>query len=63
MAKQVTVYCPRCKRKVGVYDGKSSINLITRCRKCRVQVVYDIKTGETRTKPLPQRQTSSGITF
>lgn len=63
MAEPVKVYCPKCNRYVGTYDGKSSINLITRCRNCRIQVVYDIKTGETKTKPLPQRTTSSGVTF
>lgn len=63
MAEQKIIYCPKCGRKVGTYDGKSSINLITRCKKCQVQVIYDITTGETKTKSLPKRQTSSGMTF
>ena len=63
MAESVVVYCPRCGRKVGTYDGKSSINFVTKCVKCQKQVVYDIKTKETRIKPLPKRQTSSGVTF
>lgn len=63
MAEAKTVYCPICGRRVGEYDGKSSMNLITRCRKCRKQIVYYIKTGETKVKPIPPRATSSGITF
>lgn len=58
-----TIYCPKCGRKVGIYDGKSSTNLISKCKHCRKQVIYDIKTGETKVKPLPQRTTSSGVTF
>ena len=63
MAEAKTIYCPKCGRKVGVYDGKSSINLVARCKHCRVQVVYNIKTQETQTKPLPKRNTSSGMAF
>ena len=63
MKEQKVIYCPKCGRKVGTYDGKSSINVITRCKHCRKEVVYYIGTQETKIKPLPQRQTSSGITF
>lgn len=63
MAESVVVYCPRCGRKVGTYDGKSSINFIGKCKNCRKQVVYDIETRKTIIKPLPKRQTSSGVTF
>lgn len=63
MSEPKTIYCPRCGRKVATYDGKSSMNLITRCKHCRKQVIYDIKTEETRIKPLPPRTTSSGVTF
>lgn len=63
MAEPVKVYCPKCNRYVGTYDGKASINLVTKCKNCRKQVIYDINTKETRIKPLPQRQTSSGMFF
>ena len=63
MAGPTTVYCPKCGRKVGTYDGKSSSNLITRCKNCRKQIVYYIKTGEIKMKPLPPRTTSSGVVF
>lgn len=63
MAEPKTIYCPKCGRKVGVHDGKSTMNLVTRCNHCRKQVVYYIETKETKIKPLPQRTTSSGMTF
>lgn len=62
-ANPVNVYCPICTSKVGVYDGKSSINLVTRCKHCRKQIVYNIKTKEISVRPLPERTTSSGMTF
>lgn len=61
--KPETIYCPICHRRVGVYDGKSTINVIMRCKKCRKQVVYNIETGETTAKSLPPRTTSSGMTY
>lgn len=61
--KPIEVHCPKCGRCVGKYDGKSSMNLVTRCKHCRKQVVYNIKTKETSIRPLPARTTSSGMTF
>ena len=63
MGEPVTVYCPSCKRKAGVYDGRSSINLFSVCNKCRKMVIYDIQTKETTIEELPQRTTSSGMRF
>lgn len=63
MGNPKTIYCPLCKRKVGTYDGKSSINVITRCKHCNKQVIYYVDTDETRVKSLPRRATSSGMTF
>ena len=63
MTEHKTIYCPSCGRKVGTYDGRSTINHITRCRKCNKRVVYHIDTGETEIKPLPKRTCSSGMTF
>ena len=63
MAEAKKIYCPKCNSHVGTYDGKSSVNFVTRCNKCRKRVIYDIATGETRIKELPARATSSGMTF
>lgn len=63
MSKPKTIYCPSCGRKVGAYDGRSTINHISRCKNCNKRVVYHIDTGETEIKPLPKRKCSSGMTF
>lgn len=63
MGNPVTVYCPECKRKVGVYDGRASINLFSECQKCRKLVIYDIRTKETTIERLPDRTTSLGRRF
>lgn len=61
--EKMKIYCPHCGRKVMEYDGKSQINPMARCRKCNKAVVYDIESQETLIKPLPERKTSSGMTF
>lgn len=61
--KQKIIYCPSCGRKVATYDGRSTINIIAKCNKCRKRVVYHVYSGETEIKNIPQRTTSSGMTF
>ena len=63
MIKPKIVYCPKCKRKVATWDGKTTINIIVKCRKCNKLVVYDIDNKLTRIKDVPVRTTSSGKTF
>ena len=63
MNEQKTIYCPKCGRKVGTYDGRSTINRILKCRKCNKKVVYYVDDGRTEIKPFPKRTCSSGITF
>lgn len=63
MSEPKTIYCPSCGRKVATYDGRSTINCISRCRNCNKRVVYYVDTGETEIKPLPERTCSSGMTF
>ena len=63
MAEPKTIYCPRCKRKVSVWDGRSSINVIANCKKCKKKVVYCVDTGEVKIKNIPERTTSSGMMF
>lgn len=58
-----TIYCPQCGRKVAVYDGKSSLNVIARCVKCRKRIVYYIDTDSVVVKPIPERVSASGLTF
>ena len=58
-----TIYCPQCKRKVGVYDGRSTTDQMRKCKKCQKRIIYRIKTGETEVKKLPERNCSSGMTF
>lgn len=63
MAEPKTIYCPSCGRKVSTWDGRSSINVISNCKKCRKRVVFHIDTGKTEIKPIPQRNQSSGMRF
>jgi hypothetical protein len=63
MSEAKTIYCPRCERKVAVYDGRSTSNVVTHCKKCRMRVVYHIDTEKTEIKKIPHRNTSSGMTF
>lgn len=57
------IICPSCLRKVGTYDGRSTINFAARCPRCNKRVIYNIKTGMTELKPLAERTTGSGMTF
>lgn len=61
--KPVKIFCPQCKGYVGAYDGRSTMNFIGRCGKCRKRVIYRIDTGETEVKNIPKRNCSSGVTF
>lgn len=63
MSKKKDILCPRCKRRVAAYDGKSTIDVVARCVKCRKRIIYRVDTGNIEMKPLPQRKCSSGCTF
>ena len=63
MTEPKTVYCPQCGRRVSTWDGRSTINVIANCRKCNMRVVFHVDTRETEIKKIPQRNTSSGMTF
>lgn len=58
-----TIYCPKCHRRVGQWDGRSTINVICRCKKCNKRIVYHVDTGEVERKDIPKRNCSSGVTF
>lgn len=57
------IYCPKCGRKVGSHDGKSTITKYIDCRKCWLTVVFDPYNGQTSLKERPERTQSSGLTF
>jgi hypothetical protein len=59
---EIAIYCPKCKRKVGTHDGRSTIPKVIDCRKCRKRVIYTPENG-TVLKDIPKRNTSSGVTF
>lgn len=61
--KPKTIYCPRCGRKVATWDGRSSMPVIGRCRKCQKRVVYYVDNDETEIKDIPERNCSSGVTY
>lgn len=61
--KPVKIFCQKCNSHVGTWDGRSTINHITRCNKRRKRVIYHIETGETEVKDIPKRNCSSGMTF
>ena len=57
------IFCPKCKNKVATYDGKATVNIIARCRKCRKRIIYNVETRETLRVDIPQNLTSSGKMF
>ena len=59
-----TIYCPRCGRRVGQWDGRSTTNVVVlKCRKCWKRIVYYTDTDELKMEPVPKRNCSSGVTF
>ena len=63
MAEPKVIYCPMCHRRVAQWDGKSTINIVVHCKKCRKRIIYDVITEEIEMKKIPPRKTSSGMTF
>ena len=63
MAEPKTIYCPKCERKVATWDGRSTINISVKCKKCNKLVVYDVENENVEIKEIPQRATSSGMRF
>ena len=54
------VFCPKCMTKVTTYDGRATINIMARCKKCRKRIIYNVETKETTRVEIPQNLTSSG---
>ena len=63
MAEPKTIYCPRCGRKVTTWDGRSTMNISVKCKKCNKFVVYNVENEKTIIKEIPKRTTSSGMRF
>lgn len=63
MAEPKTIYCPKCGRKVFVWDGKSTIHPMGRCKKCNKLVIFRTDTFKTEIKSVPERNTSTGMRF
>ena len=63
MAGPKTIYCPKCGRKVAIWDGRSTNNISVKCKKCNKLVVYDVENEKAEVKEIPQRTTSSGMRF
>ena len=61
MAEPKTIYCPLCGRKVSVWDGKRTINIVEKCYKCKKLIIFDVEKRKTKIRSIPQRETSSGM--
>lgn len=61
--KAKTVNCPMCNSYVGVVDNRAMSDKQFACRNCNILVIYRLKNGSIETKPMPERQTSSGCRF
>ena len=63
MSVPKTIYCSKCGRKVATWNGRSTINISVKCKKCNKLVVYNVENEKTEIKEIPPRTTSSGMRF
>ena len=59
----ITIYCITCGRKVGTHDGRGTITVGYKCKKCNKLIQYNPVTKKTKIKNMPERITASGIRF
>lgn len=59
-SKAKVIYCPICGRRVLRYDGKTTMNLSSLCRKCNKLVCYYPEDGTVVVKSKPNRISTSG---
>ena len=59
----VPVYCPKCGRKVHTHDGRGTLYIHVKCKKCNKLVVYKPEEKETLLRPLPEKVSSAGYRF
>ena len=50
----VTIYCITCGRKVGTHDGRGTITVSYKCKKCNKIIQYNPLTNESIKKNIPQ---------
>lgn len=58
---KMKIYCPKCSRKVGVYDGRSTIKKIYLCTNCNKQVIFSPDTKKIEYRERVKRTCSSGM--
>jgi hypothetical protein len=63
MAEAKTIYCPRCGRHVGYYDGRQTMNVIGNCHNCNKRVIYVVAENKIIIKGKPPRLCSSGLIY
>ena len=61
--KGIKIYCPGCGRLI--FDNKKYIGyyLERKCKKCKKLVVFNSEEDRVVMKPIPPRNTSSGMRF
>ena len=57
------IHCPECGEKVATYDGRSTINVMARCKTCRKRIIYNVETKEVIRQSIPRNVASSGQMF
>lgn len=63
MANAKSILCPRCGRKVGTHDGKSTMIKTILCKKDKLLVVYDPLKDRATISHRIERASSSGKRF
>lgn len=63
MADAKSILCPRCGRKVGTHDGKSTMTKTILCKKDKLLVVYDPLKDKAIISHKVERVASSGKRF
>ena len=63
MANAKSILCPRCGRKVGTHDDKSTMIKTILCKKDKLLVVYDPLKDKATISHRIERASSSGKRF
>lgn len=61
--KPKEIICPKCKLVVAHYDGRGTIDVISKCMACNKRIIYRVNTGKIEIKKIEQRDSSGGMTF
>ena len=63
MADPKKLYCPKCGRRVGTHDGRSTINFVVKCTRCKRLVIFNPNTGRIFNDKVPELRSSIGTRF